>query len=143
VFVHVKVYYQKCPDCGATWSAQLSKVKVIRLGREAFICKCNKAWPTGHIEWAHLTEDERRGYFFSQAEVGVLLICSLVPALFGYFVGSHGFASTTYAAAWGFVVGISCIAILWFIKIGFVWVSLRRVPQAGSSIPHGGWPWNW
>ncbi|MCI0423530.1 MAG: hypothetical protein L0312_30650, partial [Acidobacteria bacterium] len=84
----VTIYYQKCPKCGETWSAQLSQARVLRVGKEAFVCKCGTAWPTGRMEWIHLNTEQRRAYFVSTAEIGVLVICLLAPALFGYFIGN-------------------------------------------------------
>ena len=140
--MYVKVYYKKCPDCGSTWSAQLSQTKVIRLGRETYTCKCPKEWPTGHTEWAHLTPRQCKEYFFSSAEIGVLVICTVMPALFGYFVGAQGLISAAIAAGWGLVVGLSFVAFLWFLKMVYVKLSLRRLPHPVTEL-HGGWPWNW
>ena len=137
----VRVYYQKCPDCGSTWSTQLSQQRVIRLGKEFYVCKCKKQWPTGHTEWAHLTPEQRKEYFFSTAEIGVLLICTVCPALFGYFIGS-GWRSALNAGTWGIVVGIVWIGFLWVLKMIFVKFSLRRSPHPVIDV-RGGWPWDW
>jgi hypothetical protein len=79
----VTVYYKRCPDCGQKWATQLSQSQVIRLGKEAFICKCNKRWQTGRVEWSHRSREQRRAYFVSSAEIGVLVICTIMPALIG------------------------------------------------------------
>ena len=128
----VTVYYQQCPDCGQKWSAQLSRTQVIRLGKEIFVCKCNKEWPTGHGEWSHLSREQRHAYFISQAEIGVLVICTIMPALFGYFIG-EGWSSALRAGIWGFAVGAVFVAILWLIKIGLVGLSLRRCPAVAPN----------
>ncbi len=141
MFVRVKVYYKKCPDCGSTWSAQLSQQEVIRLGKEFYVCKCKKQWPTGHAEWANLTAEQRKEYFFSTAEAGVLLLWTVSPALFGYFIGS-GWGSAVNAGAWGFLFGVVWIGFLWLVKMTFVKLSLRRCPHPVLDV-RGGWPWNW
>jgi len=134
--VYVTVYYQQCPDCGQKWATQLSSnQQVIRLGKEIFICKCEKRWPTGRIEWSHLGRKQRRQYFISSAEIGVLLICTFVPPLFAYFIG-NGWPSALVAMGWGFVCGIVFVACLWLIKAILVGLSLRRCPSqaAGSNL---------
>ena len=144
---YVKVYYQKCPDCGQTWSTQLSQAKVIRLGKEVYVCKCNKAWPTGHVEWVHLTPEQRRQYFFSTAEIGVLVISVLAPALFGFFVasGAHWTPAmgALVAASYGFLVGLVFVAILWALKMLYVRLSLRRCAHENAFEPRGALPWQW
>ncbi len=97
----MKVYYQKCPSCGATWSAQLSEADVIRLGKETYTCKCNKRWSTGQVEWAHLSPEKRREYFFSTAEIGVLVLCVGIPPLFAWFIAIHPAVAALKAAAYG------------------------------------------
>jgi hypothetical protein len=129
----VTVYYKQCPDCGQKWATQLSQSQVIRLGREAFICKCKRQWPTGRVEWNHLSHEQRRAYFISSAEIGVLVICTIMPALFGYFIG-NGWPSALKAEAWGFVVGAVFVAVLWLIKLSLVGLSLRRCPAVEHSI---------
>jgi len=138
----VKVYYQKCPDCGQTWSAQLSETSVIRIGREVFACKCGNDWSTGRVEWAHLTPEQRQEYFFSTAEIGVMVISTIFPALFGYFVGSKGWHSALIAGLWGGLVGLVICSFLWLMKMFIVWRSLRRLPHAETG-PTGYWPWEW
>src|SRR4051812_18520144 len=102
MFFSVKVYRQACPDCGCEWAQQLSsRQDVIRIGKEAYVCKCPKTWTTGRIEWNHLSRERRRLYFFSEAEIGVLAICTLVPPLFGYFI-SDGWRGAMKAGSWGF-----------------------------------------
>lgn len=140
--MYVRVYYQKCPDCGSTWNARLSEYDVIRIGREVFVCKCGKEWPTGNTEWSHLPSGKKRSYFFSQAEIGVLLIATIVPALFGYFAGDHGWRSAVFAFGWGLAIGLVIDAVLWCFKMAIVGLSLRRAPYAVADL-HGGWPWNW
>lgn len=128
----VTIYYKQCPDCGQKWAARLSQQEVIRLGRETFTCKCKKQWPTGCVEWNHLSREQRRAYFVSTAEIGVLVICTFMPALFGYFIG-NGWPSALNAAAWGFVVGVAFVAVLWLIKVSMVGLSLRRCPAVAPS----------
>lgn len=131
MFVTVTVYYKKCPDCGERWAAQLSQTEVIRLGKEVFVCKCNKQWPTGRVEWAHLSRAQRRAYFVSTAEIGVLVICTIMPALFGYFVG-NGWSSALSWSLWGFAFGVVFVAVLWSIKAVLVAISLRRCATASD-----------
>jgi hypothetical protein len=50
------------------------------LGKEAFICKCNKQWPIGRVEWSLLSREQGRAYFVSSGEIGVLVICTIMPA---------------------------------------------------------------
>lgn len=141
MFVHVKVYYQKCRECGSTFNAKLSQSNVIRVGKEVFVCKCKTAFDTGKKEWAHLSMGERRGYFFSQAEIGVLLICTFIPGLFAYFIG-NGIESALSAITWGFLVGVAFILVLWMIKSVIVKTSLRRCPHEAGYVP-GVPPWCW
>ena len=141
MFVHVKVYYQKCPQCGAKFNERLSQSSVLRVGKETYVCRCNTAFDTGKKEWAHLSVDERRGYFFSQAEIGVMLISAVVPGVFGYFVGS-GIESAVSASAWGFLFGAAFVGILWTIKTIIVKTSLRRCPHEPGYVA-GVPPWCW
>ena len=129
----VTVYYNHCPDCGQKWSARLSQSAVTRIGKEVFKCKCGKLWPTGYREWCHLQAKERRGYFLSEAEIGVLTICTFVPPLFAYFV-ANGWISALRASGWGFCVGLVFVAILWIIKLCIVALSRRRCPSPGSFV---------
>lgn len=128
----VTVYYRYCPDCRQKWAEHLSQSKVTRIGKETFVCKCNKSWPTGNVEWARLGKGERRSYFLSSAEIGVLLISLLVPPLFGYFIGP-GWVSALRAGAWGLAVGSLFVLFLWLIKVCIVAFSLRRCPAATQS----------
>ncbi|MGH9531427.1 MAG: hypothetical protein ACRD2Q_03485 [Terriglobales bacterium] len=121
----VTVYYQKCPTCGRTWSAQLSQSAVTRIGKEVFVCKCGIEWPTGRVEWFRLTPRQQRAYFFSEVEVGVLAICTLVPPLFGYFIGD-GWRTALKAAVWGFLVGAGFVLVLWGMKLCIVGASRFR-----------------
>lgn len=59
---YVHVFYKKCPTCRQTWSPQLSHAAAIQIGKEVFVCKCGIAWPTGRVEWAHITPRMRRSY---------------------------------------------------------------------------------
>lgn len=132
----VTVYYKKCPDCGQKWATQLSpNQQVIRLGKETFTCKCKKQWPTGRVEWSHLSREQRRAYFVSSAEIGVLVICTIMPALFGYFIG-NGWSSALRAGIWGFGVGVMFAAVLWLVKISLVGLSLRRCPAVAPDPNH-------
>jgi len=131
--LYVTIYYKHCPDCGENWAAQLSQSRVIRLGKEFYICKCNKQWPTGRVEWSHLSREQRRTYFVSTAEIGVLVICTIMPALFGYFIG-NGWSAALRAGIWGFGVGVVFAAFLWLIKISLVGLSVRRCP-IGTPAP--------
>src|SRR5438128_696153 len=139
--MYVRGYYNRCPDCGTSWSDRLSQQKVIRIGKETFVCKCPKEWPTGCTEWAHLGEAEKKSYFFSTAEIGVLGICTVLPAIFGFFVGDHGWHSAVYAAVWGAIVGLVFGLFLWSIKCVLVGLSLRRVSRPAGTLSRGGWPW--
>jgi hypothetical protein len=138
---YVKVYYQVCPTCKKTWSAQLSQAKVIRLGHETFRCKCGKDWDTGRKEWAHLTREQRLSYFFSQAEYGVLAICTVTPPLFAYFIADR-WRSAGMAAVYGLLVGLFFCVLLWAHKMLLVKLSLRRCPHPIADL-RGGWPRNW
>jgi len=128
----VTVYYNQCPDCGQKWAARLSEQEVIRVGREVYVCKCKKEWPTGCVEWIHLSRPEQREYFVSTAEIGVLTICTTIPPLFGYFIG-NGLPAAFRAALWGFLAGVVFIGILWGIKLCIVGLSLRRCPAGHPS----------
>src|SRR3954454_7259863 len=141
--MYVKVYYQVCPDCHAKWSAQLSRSNVIRLGKEFHTCKCPKQWPTGHIEWAHLTPSERRSYFISEGEIGVVLLSVFTPALFAVFLAQHRLAGALTAASYGLLFGLAFVAVLWSLKSIYVRLSLHRCPHDNSTELRGALPWQW
>ncbi len=143
MFVNVKVYYQECPNCGDTWSEQLSKANVIRLGKEFHTCKCDRQWPTGHTEWAHLTPRQRRRYFVSEAEIGVLAISTGTPLLFAPFLAQRPLHGAVTAAAYGLLFGLAFDAVLWFLKATYVRLSLRRVPHPDQAELRGPLPWQW
>jgi hypothetical protein len=130
----VTVYYDRCPECGQKWSARLSQQNVIRVGREVFVCKCGKGWSTGYTEWSHLSPKKRRDYFISSAEIGVLMICTVVPPLFAYFI-EKSWAPVLRATGWGFCVGLAFAAVLWLIKLCIIGLSLRRCPAANQDAP--------
>lgn len=131
----VMSYYQ-CAQCKQRWGFRYSESPVIRVGKEIFVCRCGKSWPTGYVEWAHLNAQQRRDYFISTAEIGVLVICTFIPALFGYAIGERGWRSALVAAGGGLAVGLVFVLILWTIKLGIVGLSLRRRPQpAGNANP--------
>ena len=129
----VTVYHQQCPNCGQRWSARLSEQQVIRIGRESFRCNCGAIWPTGSLEWSHLLPKQRREYFVSTAEIGVLVVCVLIPPLFAYFI-ANGWHSALRAFGWGFCTGLVFVAFLWLIKLAIVALSLRRCPPASPGV---------
>jgi len=141
---HVTIYYQVCSKCGKKFSAKLYPNSTeVRIGKETYRCSCGEEYSTGHREWANLAEEERRGYFVSSAEIGVVIISTAMPALFAYFV-FDGWRSAGRAAVWGLLVGLVIIAFLWTIKIVIVKLSKRRVPVVAETFgPPGLWPWQW
>jgi|GEM_PF-4413949 len=140
--MYVKVYYNRCPSCGSTWSTRLiEQTSEIRLGKEEFVCECGISYKTGNIEWAHLDEKQRRGYFFSSVEAGIVVICTLVPPLFAYFV-ADGWRSAFKTAAWGTAIAAVFVLLSWAIKAICVKQSLRRLPHELAYIP-GSLPWTW
>ena len=62
----------------------------------------------------------------------MLVICTIMPALFGYFIG-NGWSSALLAGIWGFAVGVVFVAVLWLIKIRLVGLSLRRCPAIAPN----------
>lgn len=140
--MYVKVYKRQCPDCRQTWGAQLSEANVIRIGKETFTCKCGKQWLTGRDEWAHLSSEQKREYFFSQAEIGVAIICVAIPPLFAFFIGGNGWRSAMAAGLWGSLAAAVIVGFLWTLKMIFVSLSLRRCPHDVPDI-RGLWPWEW
>jgi len=123
---YVRVYYRKCPYCGSTWAPRFSNQPVVRVGREFYVCKCGIGWPTGATEWVHLTEKQKRAYLVSTAEVGLLLMATVAPALFGYFIGP-GWRTALKAGLWGLLVGVVLLVLfLWTLKGLFIALSLRR-----------------
>lgn len=141
--MYVKVHYQVCQKCGRKFQASLDPhSSAVRVGKEIYRCRCGEKYATGKKEWANLAARERFHYFVSTGEVGMLMICIITPALFGYFVGP-GFHSALRAASYGLVVGLGFISIFWIGKIVVVKLSLRRVPHHDPTVPRGGWPWNW
>lgn len=138
---YVRVFYQKCPTCGQTWSTQLSQADVIRLGKEHFVCKCGIEWPTKHIEWAHLTPAQRRSYFLSTAEIGVLILAPLTGGLFTLFIARKPWLGLLSGLAGGLVVAALFVAAMWSLKYVFVKLSLRRCPfdQFATPFAYGFW----
>lgn len=133
----VKVFYNKCDECGSTWSTRLSQVDVIRIGKETFICKCGTAWPTGYVEWAHLTPRQRRSYFLSTAEIGLLILCPFVGGLFGYFIALNKWSGLLKGAVGGLAVAFVWVMVMWMLKFVFVQLSLRRHPLDPVATPMG------
>ena len=131
----VRVYYNKCDKCGSTWSTRLSQADVIRIGKETFICKCGTAWPTGYVEWAHLTPRQRRSYFLSTAEIGLLILCPFVGGLFSYFIALNKRSGLVKGVAGGLVTALVWILVMWTMKFVFVLLSLRRHPLNPMTIP--------
>lgn len=132
----IPVHYNKCQSCGQTWSVQLSpQTDVIRLGREHFTCKCGIAWETGHFEWAHLTPAQRRSYFFSTAEIGVLLLGPFTGALFTFFIARNRWLGLLWGLLGGFVVAALAATFMWTLKYIFIRLSLRRCPFDPNAIP--------
>ena len=138
----VPLYYRQCPDCGKTWAHRLSDSKVIRVGTEAFTCKCGTELATGYAEWTHLTLSQKRSYFFSEAEIGVAIISTLVPPFSGYFIAESPWQGVLAGAKWGAIVGGVFVALLWSIKCCIVALSLHRCPPAISE-PKSLFPWEW
>lgn len=140
---YVKVYYQKCPTCGQTWSSRLVENSTeVRVGKEVFVCKCGTTHPTGNVEWAHLDAKQRKGYFFGSAEIGSVIICTFFPALFAYLV-MNGWHSALTAAMWGFLFGLAVVALLWSVRMVNVRLSLRRCPHDNPAFVPGAVPWHW
>ena len=133
----IRVFYQKCPTCKQTWSAQLSQEPVIRIGRETFVCKCGTVWPTGRVEWAHLTPRMRRSYFFSTAEIGVLLLCPSVGGLFAFFIAGNRWTGMLWGLLGGLAVAMALILAMWVLKFVFARLSLRRSPPDLLLAPPG------
>jgi hypothetical protein len=134
---YVRVFYKKCPTCKQTWSAQLSQADVIRIGKEAFVCKCGTAWPTGRVEWAHLTPRMRRSYFLSTAEIGVLILCPFMGGLFTFFIAQDKWMGLLWGILDGLVVAAVFVAFMWALKFTIVKFSLRRCPLDLLSTPFG------
>ena len=135
---YVKVFYKKCPACKQTWSAQLSQADVIRIGEETFVCKCGTAWPTGRIEWAHLTPRMRRSYFLSTAEIGVLILWPFAGGLFAFFIAQNKWMGLLWGILGGLVVAAAFVAVMWALKFTIVKFSLHRCPPDLLSTPVGG-----
>ena len=134
--------YEKCPKCGERWNARArDRSTVVRIGKEAFVCRCGDQHWTGLLEWSHLTEKQRRDYFISSLEIGVLMICLVCPPLFAYFIG-NGIKSAMVALDWGAVIGFGLLAVSWAIKMLVVKISLRRCPHEVGFIS-GTAPWMW
>lgn len=134
---YLNVFYQKCPTCKQTWSAQLSQADVIRIGKETFVCKCKTAWPTGRVEWAHLTPQMRRSYFLSTAEIGALILGPFTGGLFAFFLAQNRWIGLLRGILGGLVVASVFVAVMWALKFTFVMFSLHRCPPELLSTPVG------
>ncbi len=55
----------------------------------------------GILKWAHLSMAQRRDYFFSTVELGVLLLSVGTPALFAYFLSTPQVTGALTAAKYG------------------------------------------
>ena len=135
--LYFKVFYQRCPTCKQTWAAELSQADVIRIGKEVFVCTCGIAWPTGRVEWAHLTPRMRRPYFLSTAEIGVVILSPLVGALFTFFIARNKWMGLLWGIFGGLAVAAVFLAVMWTLKLMFVILSLRRCPPEPLSTPVG------
>jgi hypothetical protein len=131
------VYYQKCPTCKQTWSAQLGTAKIIRIGEETYTCKCGISWETGRVEWAHLTPQQRRSYFLSTAEVGVLILWPFVGGLFTFFIAKNKWMGLLWGIVGGLLVAAFFVLVMWGFKYMFVRLSLKRCPLDRLSTPTG------
>jgi len=140
---HVTVYYNICQKCGRKFNQRLSQSSEVRVGKEVFTCKCGEQYTTGLMEWTHLTPKRRFDYFVSSGEIGLLLICTLAPALFAFFISGHKVDTTLRVTSWGLLVAAIGIGISWSIKMLVVKRSLKRVPHEDPFAARGGWPWNW
>jgi hypothetical protein len=134
---YVHVFYKKCPTCRQTWSPQLSQAAVIRIGKEVFVCKCGTAWPTGRVEWAHLTPRMRRSYFLSTAEIGVLLLWPFAGGLFAFFVAQNRWMGLFWGILGGLAMAVVIVAVMWALKFTIVRLSLRRCPVSLLAMPVG------
>ena len=132
---YVKVFYQKCPTCKQTWSAQLSQAEVIRIGKEMFVCKCGTAWPTGRLEWAHITPRMRRSYFLSTAEIGVLILWPFAGALFAFFIAQNRWIGLLWGILGGLAVAAVFVAVMWALKLAIVKFSLDHCPPDSLRTP--------
>lgn len=131
----VTVFYQKCPTCKQTWSAQLSQAEVIRIGKEMFICKCGTAWPTGRLEWAHISPRMRRSYFLSTAEIGVLILGPFAGALFAFFLAQNRWIGLLWGILGGLAVAAVFVAFMWALKLTIIKFSLHRCPPDPLRTP--------
>ena len=131
------VHYQKCPTCRQTWNAQLGTTNVIRLGKETYTCKCGIDWETGRVEWSHLTPRQRRSYFLSTAEIGVLILWPFVGGLFTYFIAKDKLWGLIWGVVGGLLVAGVFVLVMWWLKFAFARASLRRSPLDRLSTPTG------
>lgn len=134
---YVKVFYKRCPNCNQTWSAQLSQAEVIRIGKETFVCKCGTAWPTGRVEWAHLTPRMRRSYFLSTSEIGVSILLPLTFGLFAFVIAQNKWMGFLWGILGGLAMAAVFVAVMWALKLTIVKFSLRRCPPDILSTPVG------
>lgn len=131
----LRIFYQKCPTCKQTWSTQLSQADVIRIGKELFVCRCGTAWPTGRVEWAHITPHMRRSYFLSTAEIGVLVLWPLTGGLFALFIAQNKWMGLLWGILGGLAVAAVFVAAMWALKLVIVKSSLHRCPPNPLSTP--------
>lgn len=132
---YLHIFYKKCPTCRQTWSPQLSQAAVIRIGKEAFVCKCGIAWPTGRVEWAHITPRMRRSYFLSTAEIGVLILWPFAGGLFAVFVAQNRWMGLLWGILGGLAVAVGFVGVMWALKFTIVRLSLRRCAISLLAMP--------
>jgi hypothetical protein len=77
---------------------------------------------------------ERRAYFVSEAEIGILFLSVGTPALFALFLAQHRITGALTAAAYGLLVGLAFVVVLWGLKSIYVRASLRRCPHDNGYV---------
>jgi hypothetical protein len=84
-------YY--CDNCGRDVTKQVHRGQSHSrqpMGAERFRCVCGHAWPTGAVEWDHISDREKRNRVNGSIVLNIALVFfASIVALAGYFLSSN------------------------------------------------------
>jgi hypothetical protein len=79
----------------------------------------------------------RRSYFFSTAEIGVLILWPFLGGLFTFFIARDKWMGLLWGILGGLALAAVFVLVMWAPKFSFVKLSLRRCPPDLLSTPVG------